>query len=926
MSIPSSNSRWDGAAPRYSAALAGSLAATVLWLLDLTGFLLPLDGLAYDTCLRLGWSAGSAPAAVLLLEWDEKIVADKPEVYPRILTALAALGAEQVVFTFWPENAPSFFHDQAARQGNVLFGRPLLPDAEDPDVWKLAALPGVGAASIPWGVVHRPPVERGVARRQYATFPPTLPLLHQGGGSRFSLSPLVGEEQGSAESHLNLELAAARRRLADPSQLPADTYYVGFRGGPGSLPHVPLQDLLAERLVPELVQGRTVLVGKTTDLAASGFFTPFTPNGPPMSLLEFQGQALDSLLLDRAIQSLAPAPRLLLLILATSLSALLCHGLDCRLALVVGALLLAASVVVTVLSLVIACRWLPLVGLVAGQVLCLFTVLGQKAIDAHKAARQLLLSVSASLPERTQPANFYHAPDPWPLVVNLVTQTLDLNRFLFLETVEGSWYLREAAACNGTALDLQERRRDYRRDPYQIALRVQGPVRLDPERRLFPAGGPHEEHHYLIPLVLAGKVLGFWALAVAPEHAVPPASFEPLLRDYARQIAEQLYHRRFLAAEARRPWWRCLAQSGGEEPHDALGRTVRQLERRVQRGDRVFAESSTPTIIYDLFGQVREVNAAMLAHLREVRLAADLRPGELVAALTGKGLPFARQCLRYVLHEKQGLALPVQPSHLGAHFLLRLYPLRAGKEEGLHEPAPFNLQAICCELADRTAEARLHQIKEQLTGRVSVHLRNDLAAVELSASMLGEDGLSAPEREEMSQLLHGKVGQVVETLARFQEYLALDVPAETDRLPVDALGCLQAALQAVDAQLKGQALECQVTKPDLLSYVLAAPEHLRQFLEYVLVYLIRDTRPGGRILVRVEETESAVLVAFVNSGFGLANGRLREYLLGEEALVSEEFKHLRAGARLVRAWGGAVEADSTPGEGTSLRMVLPRFG
>src|SRR5262249_12501834 len=141
-----------------------------------------------------------------------------------------------------------------------------------------------------------------------------------------------------------LELAAARRQLA-PEQLPERDYHVYFRGGPGSLPHVSLDVVLAGGLVRELVEGRTVLVGPVPDARARGLFPP-PAGGQPLWWLGVPGQALDPLLSQRAISPLRPVPRLLLLLLASASGALLYQWLQTRSAFRAGLLVLAGLALV----------------------------------------------------------------------------------------------------------------------------------------------------------------------------------------------------------------------------------------------------------------------------------------------------------------------------------------------------------------------------------------------------------------------------------------------------------------------------------------------------------------------------------------------------------------------------------------------------
>lgn len=886
---------------RYSAALLGILAAGAVWLLYLVGILSPVDGLAYDFFHRTFPLTSGVPAVVLLVEWDpdERVLAE--DVWLQVLARLERLGAKQVVFTFVPEDAPPRFFQEALRRGTVLIGRPLYPDADDPDVLHVTNLPPTAAGhEVPSGIAHYPTREYGIARLQHAVF--------EVDGQRL---PAV-------------EVAAAQQRLG--AAVPHDDYRVGFRGGPGSLPHVPLKALLAEQVVPELVEGRTVLVGMVQPGVPLGMSTPTTTGVQVMSLLEFQGHAVNSLLLDRTIQVLNPISNLLLLMLLTAICGMLYQWLESRTAFWVSLVLTLGCILATLVLFAAARLWLPVVGVVISQMLCLFLVLRQKAILSFLAAKRLVQDMSSALQDRYLPPNFYQAAEHWALLVNFVAQTLDLRRLIFLEALPGQHRVLQVAAFNCGVEEIHEMRRDYHRAPYTDAIAARKPIRLDQGPRPFLKPAGREEFQYLVPLIFAEQLMGFWASGVDPRRVEDAESFEGLLRDYADQIAEMLYRRRnFLSRQSGEPDVVGMPTLSTEETeYRALAQTVAMLERRLHRTERLFAESSIPSISYDLFGRTREVNPAMAAFLRSQGLTpTETSLVNLLTALSGNDLEFARRCLRQILQDKRPIAVSVRSLDQNQHFLLRMYPLVAQKDET--DPTPFDVSGICCELIDRTLLFRLYKLKEQLAGRLGINLRNDLAAVELSASLLASDGLSPAERNDMADVIYQKVKRVVDTLSETSEYFGIDVPGETDRLPVDGFHSFQAARQVCEPLAQTQGTGFEVVRPELMSYVLASPAHLQQTFEFILTLLLRDARPHSQVQVQVDETEQAVRYAFRNQGFGLSHDRFQQYLFGDEALASEEYRNLQRGIGWIKSWGGTVEASSKLGEGTAVVVSLPRF-
>ena len=873
------------------------LIAAVIWFLDSSVAIKPLEGSVYDLAAS---TAATTPPRVLLLEHPPDGFADSADTAVKILTTLKELGARQVVFLSAPPDAPRAFFELAAQHGNVVFGRSVVAD-ERATRW--ADLPAA-AAGLPLdcGAVALPPTVYGVARQQRAAH-------------------VVGEQTLPA-----LAVVAARQRLGADFVLQEPSFHVRFRHPPVGLPRVALDALLTGRLVPELFAEQTVLIGPAS-AGQPGLVTPTTAGQPTMSLLEYQGQALDTLLSGVGIRSFGSSVKLGLLLMAALASALVFRRLQVRWVIWGGAILSVGLVALTAFLFVYVFWWLPLISLLATIWCCLFWVIRSQAALALGEVKELVQNVSFGLRDSRLPLPFHQSQDPWQLLVPMVTQTLNLSRTVFLEAVPGKRHLRVAALGHCTAEEIHERRRDYRRDPYAAAARAREAVRVEGlPRPFFKAAAPGEQA-YLVPLLFEGQLMGFWALALDGERAAAVADLEALIKQYADQIAELLYRRcEFLAAsQPGSRLGRYLLAAGEVEECHALGRLVKLLERRLHRSELMFSDSTTPTIAYDLFGRVREVNAAMLECFERLGLdATQTSLVDFVARLTGNPPDFARRCLRHVVHEKGRLTLPV--TGIGnRHYLLQVYALKMRKAQAWHEPSAFNVLSVCAQLVDQTALIELDSLKERLTERLGDRLRNDLAAVDLSASLLAGDDLSAAERIELAEMAHVKVQHAVEKLAEAQTYFARDLPDEGRRLPVDGLAALESALQEVEARPEAREVAFQISKPEAMNDVLAAPRHLQQLFVHVLTTMANNCPQRGVVSVCVAETDKVVSFMFATCGFGFSQERLRDCLFGDSAPTSSDLRELRTSIGWVEGWGGAVEARPAPGADLSLTLDLCRF-
>lgn len=152
----------------------------------------------------------------------------------------------------------------------------------------------------------------------------------------------------------------------------------------------------------------------------------------------------------------------------------------------------------------------------------------------------------------------------------------------------------------------------------------------------------------------------------------------------------------------------------------------------------------------------------------------------------------------------------------------------------------------------------------------------------------------------------------------------LDVRVE----PFDVAGPIDAALTAVSAAAaaRGVTVRSEVSAGDWA--VLADPERTRQIAINLLSNAVKFTERGGSVTVRARRRERAVDVAIVDTGIGIAPADLSKLF---QAFSRLDTGSRRAGAglglsicrRLIELMGGAIEASSEVGVGSTFTFSLP---
>jgi len=81
----------------------------------------------------------------------------------------------------------------------------------------------------------------------------------------------------------------------------------------------------------------------------------------------------------------------------------------------------------------------------------------------------------------------------------------------------------------------------------------------------------------------------------------------------------------------------------------------------------------------------------------------------------------------------------------------------------------------------------------------------------------------------------------------------------------------------------------------------------------------------SNIRIIMEERNQKIVYLFKNTGFGIPNAKLQQYLEKESNNSSDEFNKLRLSKRLIHSWGGSLAARSAVGKGIHIILSLKGF-
>ena len=228
---------------------------------------------------------------------------------------------------------------------------------------------------------------------------------------------------------------------------------------------------------------------------------------------------------------------------------------------------------------------------------------------------------------------------------------------------------------------------------------------------------------------------------------------------------------------------------------------------------------------------------------------------------------------------------------------------------------------------------KLEQMKSENLRRISHEIRPPLVAIQgWLKSML--DGVAGEVPARQHEIILRAERRSRELLALVSDMLVLsrarDARLFAEREPVDLTKIAErvAAAEAARAAVAGISLLTRLTPntPPVSGDAAA----LEQLLTHLVSNAVNYTPNGGRVEIKVDYAENAVLIQVADTGIGIPSADLprifNEFFRSENARrYSEEGTGLglSIARTIVESHGGEIEATSQVGEGSTFKVTLP---
>ena len=500
---------------RFFGLYLGVSVCLLVWLLSISALLDRPTNSIYDLLSRHMPEKQRIEDPILLVEAAYHYRFKDEKFWLEVLNTLESTGVRQIIFTFLPQRVSASFYHHAANNSRTVFGRGTILKEDAPQKLSLEPFPDLSLEhKLISGALQIPQEAHGI-NRNYRTHFDT-----------------------DNQSFLSLAPAAASQMGKQVQDLPGQ-FRIDFIGQPDQMPTVAIDDLLSGRLIDQVLENKIVLIGLVPPYPFHGYDTPNSISENGVTPLEYQGLALQTVLFGRMLRFPGSWELLACLLIIICLNLTAHQYLGTFSHFIVSGLFIGSVIVFNAALLYFYQVWVPVVEIVLAYILFQTLLAFRDNTLRNRLALQIILDQSFKRREQVMPKSFFRSPDYWSLVVNMVNQTLNLKRFIFLEAVEGDHRVKEVISLNCSLDDIKERRRDYHRTPYKTALE---------QNRSIPVSSyftqlPESEAAYLVPLNFAGQVQGFWAFTIDVNEEKQSPALLTTVNNFAVEIGEMLFRR-----------------------------------------------------------------------------------------------------------------------------------------------------------------------------------------------------------------------------------------------------------------------------------------------------------------------------------------------------------------------------------------------
>jgi len=546
----------------------------------------------------------------------------------------------------------------------------------------------------------------------------------------------------------------------------------------------------------------------------------------------------------------------------------------------------------------------------------------------EKEEDKILLHLTSRLKTKVVLPSFFNSQSAWEELISMINQIFTLKKNILFEKIEGNTRIHEIASFNCTFEDIGEMRRDYTREPYNIAIDTKALV--EPTRKFFTTLD-EGDREFIMPLLYYNEVVGFWAFTLSSKEQEKIENFFYILKLFGKELGRLVYERKRYTMHKKESKNSLKEQLKYLLNLEVKNNNLNSLKEMLTISDKkVFLTEilldtiHANVIVYDFFGKIMQINQKMSRLLEQENITIyNFTANEMLSHLTGISLEDATSLVRDITFTKKSHKEFIYFKESKKRYLLIISPITkdvvSNKFSANYFLETFGLvfEFIDFTLVENHANLRENIILnavEQNRTRLKIFKQRLLSYIKMQTILTKETPrVQSQLQETVEQMFRGY--SEVEKFMKEGNNLGSE-----DIYPLDIVTQLQYLCDEMAVAFRKKSITYTIHSCEALLLGMASIKDIHKVLKNLLLFLTEDTQAGDKIEIDVQKQTSYIKIKMQSFGVGMPHSELTENI--NKVTPSQEYIALQSSQKKIQSWGGEVLFDSAIGEGIGIEISL----
>ena len=240
-------------------------------------------------------------------------------------------------------------------------------------------------------------------------------------------------------------------------------------------------------------------------------------------------------------------------------------------------------------------------------------------------------------------------------------------------------------------------------------------------------------------------------------------------------------------------------------------------------------------------------------------------------------------------------------------------------------------QKLLLKHAETKRLEELNQLKSYFVSSVSHDLQTPLTSIRMFAELLQNSSELSDDQKEYLEIIQGESERLARLIRNVLDFSRLERGVKTYRSEnVDLNDVVQSVMRSMKYQLKQSHFETRIEIPQIPVMIQGDADAIAEAVENLISNAIKYSKEQKFLGVRLRKQNDSVVIEVEDHGIGI-DPKEQSHIFETYYRAKDAHVQAMGGAglglslvkQIMEAHGGKVEVQSTPGKGSTFRLIFP---